>query len=80
MVLINAHHEFGMGKQKVIVLSVHPGTVATNLSKPFQALAKKQYEIFTPEFSAKKVLDISMNSTVNDSGKFFAWDGKEIPW
>ena len=80
MVLLNAHHEFGMGKQKVIVLSIHPGTVATDLSKPFQALAKKQYEIFTPEFSARKILDISLNSTIEDSGKFFAWDGKEILW
>jgi|MDTB01.2.fsa_nt_gb NAD(P)-dependent dehydrogenase (short-subunit alcohol dehydrogenase family) len=80
MVLLNAHHEFGMGKQKIIVLSIHPGTVDTNLSKPFQAIAEKQYTIFSPEYSAKKVLNVSLKSTIEDSGNFFAWDGEKIPW
>jgi len=77
MILLNAHHEF---RDNVIVLSLHPGTVDTALSKPFQDAAKKQYEIFTPEFSAEKLFQICYESDIQQSGKFIAWDGKEIPW
>ena len=41
-----------------------------------------QYEglekLFTPEFSAKKLIEVLEKLTLRDSGKFFAWDGKEI--
>jgi len=81
MMLLNAHLEFSMGgKQKVIVLALHPGTVDTNLSKPFQHIAKRQYTIFTPEYSASKLVDICESCDVEHSGSFFAYDGQRIPW
>jgi len=81
MVLLNAHWEFSMGgKQKVIVMALHPGTVDTNLSKPFQTIAKKQNTIFTPEHSASMLVDFCESSDVEHSGRFFAYDGQSIPW
>lgn len=81
MILQNAHWEFGMGgKQKIIILSLHPGTVDTGLSKPFQEMAKKQYEIFTPEHSAKLLVNLCEECTASDSGKFYAYDKSQIPW
>jgi len=81
MVLLNAHLEFSMGgKQKVIVMALHPGTVDTNLSKPFQHIAKRQYTVFTPEYSASKLVDICESCDVEHSGNFYAYDGEPIPW
>merc|ERR1712062_904470 len=81
MILQNAHWEFEMGgKQKIIILSLHPGTVDTGLSKPFQEMAKKQYEIFTPEHSAKLLVNLCEECRTSDSGKFFAYDKSQIPW
>lgn len=81
MILQNAHCEFGMGgKQKIIILSLHPGTVDTGLSQPFQAMAKKQYTIFTPEQSAELLVNLCENSDATFSGGFYAYDGSRIPW
>ena len=81
MILQNAHCEFGMGgKQKIIILSLHPGTVDTGLSLPFQEMAKKQYTIFTPEESAALLVNFSENCDTTFSGGFYAYDGKRIPW
>ena len=81
MILQNAHCEFGMGgKQKIIFLALHPGTVDTGLSKPFQEMARKQYEIFTPEHSASMLVDLCEKCDVSFSGGFYAYDGTQIPW
>ncbi|CAN1166325.1 Uncharacterized oxidoreductase C663.09c [Linum perenne] len=71
--------EFGRKKDPIISIVVHPGTVDTDLSKPFQKNLPKD-KLFTKEFSAKKLLGIIDNTKVTDNGKFFAWDGQEIPW
>merc|ERR1719510_481187 len=81
MILQNAHCEFGMGgKRKIIILSLHSGTVDTGLSLPFQEMAKKQYTIFTPEYSAKLLVNLCEECTTSDSGKFYAYDKSQIPW
>eukprot|EP00942_MAST-04A_sp_MAST-4A-sp1_P005504 g5504.t1 len=81
MILLNAHIEFGMGpEQKVIVMSLHPGTVDTGLSQPFQQIAAKQYEIFTPEHSASMLVDLCIKSDETYSGNFYAYDGSSIPY
>ena len=81
MILQNAHWEFGMGgKRKIIVMALHPGTVDTELSKPFQEMAKKQYEIFSPEYCAEMLVDLCESSIVEKSGGFYAYDGSKISW
>lgn len=71
--------EFGRKKDPVICLLLHPGTVNTDLSKPFQRNVPEG-KLFTTEFSVQKLLSIINSATVHDNGKFFAWDGQEIPW
>ena len=81
MILQNAHCEFGIGgKQKITVLALHPGTVDTGLSQPFQEMAKKQYTIFTPEKSAELLVNLCENCDSTFSGGFYAYDGRQIPW
>jgi len=81
MVLLNAHWQFNMGKNiKLTVLALHPGTVDTNLSKPFQNVAKKYYTIFTPEHSASCLVDFCESCDATHSGGFYDYSGEKIPW
>jgi len=61
----------------LVVLALHPGTVDTELSKPFQRGAKN---LFTVERAAANILDVIGRSTPADNGSFLAWDGSHIPW
>lgn len=60
-----------------VIVGVHPGTVDSHLSEPFQARVP-QGKLFTPEYSASKLVEVLDGLKVDDSGKCFAWDGKEI--
>ncbi|KAF9589825.1 hypothetical protein IFM89_028760 [Coptis chinensis] len=57
----------------------HSRGVDTDLSKPFQRNVL-QDKLFTKEFSLQKLLGIIDSVKSMDNGKFFAWDGQEIPW
>ncbi|KAG2689548.1 hypothetical protein I3760_09G144200 [Carya illinoinensis] len=71
--------EFARRKDPIICILLHPGTVDTDLSKPFQRNVPEG-KLFTKEFSVQKLLGIINNAKSHDNGKFFAWDGQEIPW
>ena len=77
MIIKNASIEIGRRLPHAIIVSLHPGTVDSNLSKPFQGQVSKD-KLFTPEYSAKKLIDVVNQLTPSDSGKCFAWDGQEI--
>ncbi|KAK4399472.1 hypothetical protein Sango_1422700 [Sesamum angolense] len=66
-------------KDPIVCILLHPGTVDTDLSRPFQSNVPEG-KLFTKEFSVQKLLSIIMNAKKSDNGKFFAWDGQEIPW
>ncbi|XP_042477611.1 C-factor-like isoform X2 [Macadamia integrifolia] len=51
----------------------------TDLSRTFQRNVPEG-KLLTKEFSVQKLLGIIDNVKRNDNGKFFAWDGQEIPW
>ncbi|KAJ4967532.1 hypothetical protein NE237_019381 [Protea cynaroides] len=71
--------EFARRKDPIICILLHPGTVDTDLSRPFQRNVPEG-KLFTKEFSVEKLLSIIDRVKSNDNGKFFAWDGQEIPW
>ncbi|XP_030966074.1 uncharacterized protein LOC115986861 isoform X1 [Quercus lobata] len=71
--------EFARKKDPIICILLHPGTVDTDLSRPFQRNVPEG-KLFTKEFSVQKLLGIINNAKRHDNGKFFAWDGQEIPW
>jgi len=58
---------------------LHPGTVDTPLSRPFQARVAPE-ALFEPARAARQLLDIIAGLTPADSGRFIAWDGSTIPW
>lgn len=60
-----------------IVVSLHPGTVATELSAPFTRRGSNR-KVFTPAQSAAYLLEVINRLSPEDSGGFFAWDGQTI--
>ncbi|XP_057972159.1 uncharacterized protein LOC131160470 isoform X1 [Malania oleifera] len=71
--------EFARKKDPIVCLLLHPGTVNTDLSRPFQGNVPEG-KLFSKEFSVQKLLSIINNAKSHDNGKFFGWDGQEIPW
>ncbi|KAB2089968.1 hypothetical protein ERO13_A03G088500v2 [Gossypium hirsutum] len=71
--------EFERKKDPIACILLHPGTVDTDLSRPFQRNVPAE-KLFAKEFSVQKLLNIINNAKQRDNGKFFAWDGQEIPW
>ncbi len=61
-----------------IVCALHPGTVDSALSKPFQGNVAPG-SLFTPERAALQLLDVIDGLKPSDSGGHFAWDGQRIP-
>jgi hypothetical protein len=58
---------------------LHPGTTDTALSKPFQDFVPSD-RLFSPQKAATLMLDVLLQQTASESGRFLAWDGQEIPW
>ncbi len=58
---------------------LHPGTVDTPLSRPFQARVPAE-ALFPPARAARQLLDLVAALGPADSGRFLAWDGRDIPW
>jgi NAD(P)-dependent dehydrogenase (short-subunit alcohol dehydrogenase family) len=77
MVIKNSAIEIGRRNKNAIIVGLHPGTVDSNLSKFFQGNVTNG-SLFTPNYSALKLLKVMDVLTPNESGKCFAWDGKEI--
>ena len=77
MVIKNAAIETARSNQTAIIVGLHPGTVDSQLSKPFQSNVPEG-KLFTPAYSAEKLLSVIKNLSEQDSGKCFTWDGQEI--
>ena len=60
-----------------IVVGLHPGTVDTALSKPFQANVRAG-TLFSPDRAASQLLDVIDGLKAPDSGKIFDYEGVEI--
>lgn len=58
---------------------LHPGTVDTPLSQPYQRGVPVE-KLFTPAHAARQLLAIIARLTPADSGRFYAWDGTQVPW
>jgi NAD(P)-dependent dehydrogenase (short-subunit alcohol dehydrogenase family) len=77
MTIRNLAIEWGRTHKQGICVGLHPGTVDTPLSKPFQKNVVAD-RLFTPAFAAEQMLTVVGRLTAEDSGKCFAWDGAEI--
>ncbi|NQZ02463.1 MAG: SDR family NAD(P)-dependent oxidoreductase [Bdellovibrionales bacterium] len=80
MLIKNIAIEVARRHKDFAAMALHPGTTETDLSKPFMAGAKKRYTIHSPEATAANLIQIVLNSTDEDNGQFFSWDGQNLPW
>jgi NAD(P)-dependent dehydrogenase (short-subunit alcohol dehydrogenase family) len=71
--------ELSRQKPEAVCVALHPGTVDTSLSHPFQA-GTKINEVFSPAYSAERLLAVTDAVTAAHTGQFFAWDGQTIPF
>ena len=71
--------EIARNNNQAVVISLHPGTTDTKLSKPFQGSVTKD-QLFSPSHSAECMLRVIENVTASVSGKLLSWDGSELPY
>lgn len=62
-----------------VVAGLHPGTVDTRLSAPFQRRVPAG-KLFSPPQSVENLLSVIDRLTPGDTGGFFAWDGASIEY
>ncbi|MEO1321446.1 MAG: SDR family NAD(P)-dependent oxidoreductase [Pseudomonadota bacterium] len=78
MLIRNYAIEQARRNEDFIAASLHPGTVDTALSKPFQSGVPDK-QLFSADQSAAYLISVVDQLTPADSGKAFDWAGKEIP-
>ena len=79
MMIKTASIELSRTNKNLSICAIHPGTTQGNLSKPFAAgVAKDKY--YTPEQSARRIIEIIDNLEPSRTGQFLNWDGSEIAW
>jgi NAD(P)-dependent dehydrogenase (short-subunit alcohol dehydrogenase family) len=79
MLVKTASIEAKRQRRKLVLVALHPGTVDSDLSKPFTT----RYEpdrLFTPDFSCERLCEVLSGLGAEDSGGLYAWDGVAIPW
>lgn len=59
-------------------IGLHPGTVKTGLSEQFWESTPKD-KLFSPEFSAERLIEVVKGMDESGRGKCWDWDAKEIP-
>lgn len=70
--------ELARTRSEAIMVGLHPGTVDTRLSQPFQANVLDR-KLFTPGYAAERLIAVCDALRPEDSGGVFAWDGRRIP-
>lgn len=77
MMIRNLAIEWSRKNDRSIIVALHPGTVDTGLSVPFQGNVPPG-KLFDPGRAARQLLAVLDALKPADSGKIFAWDGAEI--
>ena len=79
MLVRNFAIEMRRSHPQAIIVGLHPGTVDTALSGPFQR-GVPSGRLFAPQAAAAHLLDVLDALTPEASGGLFAWDGTAIPF
>ncbi|MEL6687368.1 MAG: SDR family NAD(P)-dependent oxidoreductase [Pseudomonadota bacterium] len=77
MMLKTLSIEVGRRFKQQVIIGLHPGTVDTSLSKPFQGNVPDG-KLFTPDYSAGQLLEVIDQVSPSDTGHLFAWDGQKV--
>lgn len=78
MLLRTTAIEWARTTREGVCVGLHPGTVDTALSRPFQA-GMPEGRLFDAAESASRLLDVLAGLGPADSGRVFAFDGSEVP-
>lgn len=68
--------EIARSHPQAVVVCLHPGTVAT----PLTARYAGSHPTVTPDEAARHLIGVLDNLTPAQTGGFFDWQGKTIPW
>ncbi|MBH8575300.1 SDR family NAD(P)-dependent oxidoreductase [Nostocaceae cyanobacterium CENA369] len=79
MFMRTAAIEYGRSCPKTLVVTLHPGTTDTRLSRPFQKNVPAE-KLFSVERTVTQLLTVIEQLQEGDSGQFFSWDGSRLPW
>jgi NAD(P)-dependent dehydrogenase (short-subunit alcohol dehydrogenase family) len=71
--------ELARTRPSTICVTLHPGTVATGMSAPFQRGVPTE-QLFDADFAAGKLLQVLESLAPRDSGSCFDWAGAAIPF
>jgi len=71
--------ELSRKNPNAVAVTLHPGTVDTKLSRPFQGSVPRD-NLFSPQTSAKHLLKVIDELPTDATGHLFAWDGQIIPF
>jgi len=77
MVIKNLSIELRRYNKELVVIGLHPGTVDSRLSQPYQKNLEDS-KIFSADFSVLKLSSVIDSLDIDDSGKCIAWDGEDI--
>ena len=77
MLVATAAIELARSRPDATCVALHPGTVATALSRPFTARTPAE-RVFAPADAAERLLRVLDALTPTDSGGCFAWDGTRV--
>jgi NAD(P)-dependent dehydrogenase (short-subunit alcohol dehydrogenase family) len=67
--------EIGRKRKEAVVVALHPGTVETAFTAAYPGHSK-----MTPDESARRLLGVLDGLSPEQSGGFFDYAGREIPW
>ncbi|WP_257282745.1 SDR family NAD(P)-dependent oxidoreductase [Endozoicomonas sp. SESOKO1] len=79
MIIKNLAIEIARKNKSSIIVGLHPGTVDSHLSMPFQS-GVPEGKLFTADYAAEQLLNVMDQLTPQDSGHMFAWDGEKLPF
>ncbi|MYF08679.1 MAG: SDR family oxidoreductase [Rhodospirillaceae bacterium] len=74
MVALNLHHD--LSKRGIAVAALHPGMVATDLTKDIPG----DFDYITPDEAAEGLIRRIDALTLETSGRFWHANGEELPW
>ena len=77
MIIKSLSIEVARNNPNAIIVGLHPGTVDSNLSNPFQKNVSDG-KLFTPDHSIAMMTNVINSLTTRDTGNCFAWDGERI--
>lgn len=69
--------ELARTRPDAMCVALHPGTVDTGLSRPFQRSVEAS-KLFTPHFAARSLLSVVDQLTPADSGNCIDWSGQRV--